>query len=66
MIIIIVAVIAIFVGVVIGKKTRKELRNNICPFCSCRNTCDIGSGVELQCDPEDAISHCCTEKITWL
>ena len=42
----IIAIIAcIVLGIIIGLAVRRERQETQCPYCSCRECCDIGHGI---------------------
>lgn len=52
-------IIAVAVGVLVGKAINKDNQKKRCPYCSCKNLCRIGQGVEQKCPDEELKPFVC-------
>ena len=52
-------IIAIGVGILVGNLCRKENRKKYCPYCCCKEHCNIGQGVEQKCSDEELKPFVC-------
>lgn len=50
---VLIGCIVIIIGIFIGNKMRQNMRKTMCPYCSCRDCCDIGYGVSAVCSDEE-------------
>lgn len=50
------------VGMVIGYLGRKDIQKTKCPYCSCRNCCGIGFGIDAACSEEELEPLACKKK----
>jgi len=51
--------VSIAVGIIVGKLARKEQREKCCPYCCCKEHCNIGQGVEQKCSDEELRPFVC-------
>ena len=61
---IILVVISVIVAVRISRTIIRKLQTKSCLYCSCRESCRNGAGVEPACDPEDTRPLVCMEEAT--
>lgn len=56
---IVVFILCIILGVVMGYAVRRDRQRTQCPYCSCRDCCNIGYGIIAACSDTEQKSFVC-------
>lgn len=56
------ATAAVVIGGILGHIERTAKRRSCCPYCACRENCNIGFGVTPDCPEADTIPMACMEQ----
>lgn len=55
----IIAIITCIIGIILGLAVRRERQKTQCPYCSCRECCNIGYGITAACSDTEQKPFVC-------
>lgn len=50
------------VGIIAGAMSRHEMKKTYCPYCKCREECNIGYQVEAACPDDELVCMPCVRQ----
>lgn len=54
--------LCVVLGVLIGQYVKHKIQKSECPYCSCRDCCNIGYGIDTACSEVDQKPFVCKSK----
>ena len=55
----IAVILIIIAGILLGKCSVKDIQKRCCPYCSCKDCCKNGQGIEQKCEDEELRPFVC-------
>jgi hypothetical protein len=55
-------ILVIILGVIMGIAVRRDRQSTQCPYCSCRDCCDIGYGIAAACSDTEQKPFVCMKQ----
>lgn len=59
---VILMVVVITLGLILAYVGRQDIQKTKCPYCTCRDGCNIGFGIDAACPEEELEPLACKKK----